>query len=69
MDLHARDPELASGRARTLPLVEPEGMAAAGRRWGGMSDLLFNPRNAYVDAVMTFAGAMTRPENVRGRDP
>jgi dipeptidyl aminopeptidase/acylaminoacyl peptidase len=56
-------------RTRTLPFVDAEGMAVAGRSLGRKSDELFTSRNAYVDAVMTFCGAMTRPENHGGGDP
>lgn len=69
MDVHARDPELAWGRTRTLPFVDAEGLAVAGRSLGRKSDEFFTSRNAYVDAVMTFCGAMTRPENHGGGDP
>jgi len=69
MGTGARDLELAQGRARTLRLVDPEGMAAAGGSWGGMSNEFFASRNAHVDALMTFDGTMTSPEDVGRRDP
>jgi Tol biopolymer transport system component len=69
MGTGARDLELAQGRARTLRLVDPEGMAAAGGSWGGMSNEFFASRNAHLDALMTFDGTMTSPEDVGRRDP
>ena len=61
MDVQARDLEFVYAWARNLPFVDPGRVATTGMSWGGMSNVLFASRNAYVDAVVTFDGAITMP--------
>lgn len=75
MEVQARDLEFAYGQARNLPFVDAGRVATTGMSWGGMSNVLFASRNAYVDAVVTFDGAITMPveldllEKVPGFEP
>ena len=72
MEVQARDLEFAFGQARGVPFIDTDRVATTGLSWGGMSNVLFASRNAYVDAVVTFDGAITMPveldllENVPG---
>jgi len=64
MDVQARDLEFAYGQARGVPFIDSNRVATTGMSWGGLSNVLFASRNAYVDAVATFDGAITMPEEL-----
>lgn len=64
MDTQARDLEFVFSLVRALPFVDPGRVATTGMSWGGMSNVLFASRNANVDAVVTFDGAITMPEEL-----
>ena len=61
LDVQARDLEFALSVVRGLPFVDPGRVATTGMSWGGLSNVLFATRNANVDAVVTFDGAVTMP--------
>lgn len=64
MEVQARDLEFAYSQARGLPFVDAGRVATTGMSWGGMSNVLFGSRDSYVDAVVTFDGAITMPEEL-----
>lgn len=64
LDVQARDLEFAYSVMRTLPYVDTARVGTTGMSWGGMSNVLFATRNAYVDAVVTLDGAITMPEEL-----
>lgn len=64
MEVQARDLEFAFALARELAYVDAGRVATTGMSWGGMSNVLFGSRNSYVDAVVTFDGAITMPEEL-----
>ncbi len=61
LDVQARDLEFVFAFMRSLPFVDPERVGTTGMSWGGMSNILFAQRNAYVDAAVTLDGAITMP--------
>jgi len=61
LDVQARDLEFAYSLMRTLPYVNADRVGTTGMSWGGMSNVLFASRNAYVGAVVTLDGAITMP--------
>jgi dienelactone hydrolase len=65
LDVQARDLEYAYSVVRTLPFVDAGRVGTTGMSWGGMSNVLFASRNAYVDAVVTLDGAITMPEELK----
>jgi Dienelactone hydrolase family len=64
LDVQARDLEFAFSVVRELPFVDEGRVATTGMSWGGLSNVLFATRNANVDAVVTFDGAVTMPEEL-----
>ncbi len=64
LDVQARDLEFVYSVLRTLPFVDRDRVGTTGMSWGGMSNVLFASRNAYVDAVVTLDGAITMPEEL-----
>ena len=65
LDVQSRDLEFAFSVMRTLPYVNADRVGTTGMSWGGMVNVLFATRNAYVDAVVTLDGAITMPEELR----
>jgi dienelactone hydrolase len=61
LDVQARDLEFAYAVMRTLPYVDADKVGTTGMSWGGLSNVLFASRNAYVGAVVTLDGAITMP--------
>jgi len=64
LDVQARDLEYAYSVMRTLPFVDASKVGTTGMSWGGMTNVLFASRSAYVDAVVTLDGAITMPEEL-----
>jgi len=64
LDVQARDLEFVYSVLRTLPFVDAHRVGTTGMSWGGMSNVLFASRNAYVDAVVTLDGAITMPDEL-----
>jgi dienelactone hydrolase len=64
LDVQARDLEFVYSVLRTLPFVDAKSVGTTGMSWGGMSNVLFASRNAYVDAAVTLDGAITMPEEI-----
>ncbi len=62
LDVQSRDLEFAYSVLRSLPFVDSRRVGTTGMSWGGMANVLFASRNAYVDAVVTLDGAITMPE-------
>jgi tetratricopeptide (TPR) repeat protein len=65
IEVQTRDMDFVLAYMKTLPFVDDNRVGTTGMSWGGMSNILFAQRNHFVDAVVTFDGAITMPEELK----